>query len=299
MVSKVFFFSIALFLTLNKSLFSQELRAEVTVNVDQIKNPNRSIFKNLEIQLKEYINNQQWTELKFKEHERIDCSFFITVTKFDSNNFEANLQVQSSRPVFQSSYNTPMFNRLDEDFSFRYVEFEKFYFDPNSFDSNLTSVIGYYAFIIIGLDQDSFELQSGTDLFEQALNVVDVSRSSGFKGWSSDTGNRKNRYFLVNDLLSASNSSYREVIYQYHLNGLDKMSQDLKYGKQQVIDLIFELEKLFDNNPSTFLIKYFMDAKSDEIVKILKDGPYIDTSKVVETLNKIATAQSLKWNTIR
>ena len=277
---------------------SQELKAIVSINTDQVTNVNTQIFKNLEKQVFDFLNNTKFSEKVVKQNEKINCVFFFIVNKFDSNNFEVTLQVNSSRPVYNSTFTSPILNINDKDVSFKYIEFENLIYDQNAFTSNLVSVLSFYANIIIASDADTFSDKGGTDALEAALNITNVAQSNGFPGWEQ-TGKKPTRFNLISDLMSNTFDPYRETLYQYHINGLDKMADDLKLGKIAVANALETLLKLHKVRPNSLLARTFFDTKTDEIVDIFNGGPIIDTVKVRENLTTISPLNSSKWNKIR
>lgn len=278
---------------------SQELQATVSVNYQQVNNGNPQLFKNLEKQVKEFLNNTKWTDREVPDVEKIECNFFINISKYGSNDFEATLQVQSSRPIYNSTFSSPILNINDKNFSFRFIEFETMVYDQNSFNSNLVSVLAFYSNLIIGLDQDSFAPNGGTKYLDIASNIVNVAQTSGYKGWSLSEGNNNNRNFLISDLLSSTFSPFRSAMYEYHRLGLDLMQEDLVKGKEGVAKSIQTLSEIQKVRPNSLIMRTFFDAKADEVVSIFSDGPRIDVTKLVETLNRISPLNSQKWNKIR
>lgn len=277
---------------------SQELKAIVSINTDQVTNVNPQIFKNLEKQVFDFLNNTKFSEKEVKQNEKINCSFFFIVTKFESNNFEVTLQVNSSRPVFNSTFTTPILNINDKDVSFKYIEFENLIYDQNAFTSNLVSVLSFYANIIIATDADTFSDKGGTDSYETALNITNVAQSSGFSGWVQ-TGKKTTRFNLISDLMSNTFDAYREAMYEYHIKGLDKMADELKQGKLGIVNAIDTLLKLHKVRPNSLLARTFFDTKTDEIVDVFNGGPGIDTVQVRENLATISPLNASKWNKIR
>lgn len=291
-------FLLLVFLSTNVAL-SQELRATVSVNYNQVNNGNPQLFKNLEKQVTEFLNNTKWTENEVKDIEKIDCNFFINVTSYGSNNFEATLQVQASRPIFNSTMSSPILNINDKNFVFRFIEFENMIYDANNFTSNLVSVLAFYSNLIIGIEMDSFSKLGGTDYLEVAANIVNVAQSSGFKGWSQAESGNNNRNFLISDMLSNTFEPFRTAMYVYHREGMDKMSENVLKGKEGVaksLELLSEIQKI---RPNSLITRTFFDIKSDEIVSIFSGGPKMNVSQLVETLNKISPLNSQKWNKIR
>lgn len=287
-----FLFSIA-------NVVSQELNATVSVNFQQVANGNPQLFKNLETQVKEFLNTTKWTTKEFTDVEKIECNFFINVNSFGSNTFEATLQVQSSRPVFNSTLSSPILNINDKNFTFRFIEFENLIYDQNSFNSNLVSVLAFYANVIIGMDQDSFSELGGTEYYQIASNIVNVAQTSGYKGWNQSEGNNNNRNFLISDILSNTFSPFRLSLYQYHRLGLDTMAEDVKKGKEGVVKAINVLAEVQKVRPNALLTRTFFDAKTDEIVSIFSGGPRIDVVPLLETLNRISPLNSQKWSNIK
>ena len=279
--------------------FSQELRATVAINYEQVNNGNPQLFKNLEKQVTEFLNNTKWTDNDVKENEKIECNFFFNITSYGSNNFEGTLQIQASRPVFNSTLSTPIFNVNDKNFSFRFIEFENMIYDANSFTSNLVSVLAFYTNVIIGIDNDSFSKLGGTEYLKTASNIVTVAQSSGFKGWSQSESGNNNRNFFISDLLSTTYEPFRTSMYIYHRQGLDTMASDLKGGKQAIVQAIGTLSEINKSRPNSLLMRTFFDTKADEVVAIFSGGPRIDVAQLVENLNKISPLNSQKWNKIR
>lgn len=292
LVVVVFLFSIV-------NVFSQELNATVAVNYQQVANGNPQLFKNLENQVKEFLNTTKWTTKEYTDVEKIECNFFINVTSYGSNVFEATLQIQSSRPVHNTTLATPILNINDKNFNFRFIEFETMIYDQNSFNSNLVSVLAFYANMIIGMDMDTFSLNGGTKYLEVASNIVNVAQSSGYKGWSQSEGNNNNRNFLISDMLSTTFAPFRKTLYEYHRLGLDTMGEEVKKGKENVAKSIETLAEIQKTRPNSLLVRTFFDAKGDELVSIFSGGPQTDNVKLLETLNKISPLNSQKWNKIR
>ena len=297
MMRKVFVLVVFLFSLVN--VFSQELNATVSVNFQQVANGNPQLFKNLETQVKEFLNTTKWTTKEYTDVEKIECNFFINVNSFGSNNFEATLQVQSSRPVHNSTLSTPILNINDKNFSFRFIEFETMVYDQNTFNSNLVSVLAFYTNLIIGIDQDSFSELGGTEYLQIASNIVNVAQTSGYGGWSQSEGNNNNRNFLISDILSNTFTPFRQSLYQYHRMGMDLMSDDVKKGKEGVVKGINTLAEVQKVRPNALLTRTFFDAKTDEIVSIFSGGPRVEVASLVETLNRISPLNSQKWSKIK
>lgn len=284
------FFSIA--------LGAQEMNCIVTVNADQVSQTNKKIFKTLERSLTDFVNKTQWTNRVYQENERVNARMFITVTNYDNDLFKATVQLQSNRPVYNTSYDSPIFNYKDNQFNFRYLEFEPLTYNDNTFESNLVGVISYYVYIMLGLDADTFALDGGTPYYKQAQKIVAQAQGSGFVGWNQSNSERT-RFELVDNLLSNTYREYRVAMYNYHRKGLDIMADNNSTGKQVVAGSLRLLETLVKRRPNAFLIQTFFDAKSEEIQNIFSDGPKIDIVELKETLNKIAPFYSTTWNQIK
>lgn len=289
---------VLVFLFLFANVQSQELNCKVTVNFAKITNVNTQIFKNLETSLNDFVNKTVWTEKTFKENEKISCNFFITINSFENNNFDASIQVQSSRPIYNSSFSSPLLNINDKDFSFQYIEFQNLFYNPNSYDSNLVSVIAFYSYMILGFDAESFALDSGTPYFQSAQEIVSIAAPSGGKGWSQ-TEKTQNRYYLVNDVMSTTFRPFREALFQYHFNGLDNMHKDLKTSKEELVSAINTLSTVHSVRPNAYLTRIFFDAKSDEIVSVFSGGPSVTIDGLVDKLSKISPTNSSKWLKIK
>lgn len=277
--------------------FSQELNCEVVVNAQQTGNENLQLFKNLERQLKEFVNNRTWTNKTFKPQERIVCNIVITVEDYNSDLFQGTIQVQASRPVYDSSFSTPIYNFNDKDFSFRYLEFQNLVYNPNQFESNLISVIAYHIYMILGIDADTFALKGGDEYFKQAQTIVNYSQQTNFQGWKPEDG-LQTRFQLVENILSPTYKEFRSVMYKYHMEGLDIMSEKPQEGKQSIANTIQQFSTMNNRRPNSFLLRTFFDAKAEEIEDIFSGGPKVNITKVISTLNRIAPLHSSKWRNI-
>ena len=287
-----------LFSLLGLGSFAQELSCKVTINTQRVNQTNQRVFTTLERSLQEYINRKAWTELKVKENERIDCSLVFTVSSYENNVLVADVQIQSSRPVYGSTYQTPLMNYQEKGVSFSYLENEPIYFNPNSFTSNLSSFVAYYAYIIIGVDADSFAPDGGKPYFEKALSVVLNAQGSGDSAWLQNGDN--NRWQMVTDLLSNDFSAIHKVLYTYHRQGLDLMGTDPQKAKNGIGEALLMLDQLNYSRINRFMAQLFFDAKSDEIAQILLSGKPIEKRKEVqEVLLKLAPTHAQEWGQIK
>lgn len=277
---------------------SQELNCTVNVIAQQTGNDNNVVFKTLEKQLNEFINNTQWTEKGFSPEERINCSMVINVTSYANDRFNATLQVSSSRPVFNSTYSSPVYNYNDKDFNFQYLEFQNLVYNPLQFESNLISVLSFHVFMILGMDADSFAMNGGDEFFAQAQTIANYSQQLNGQGWKLEDG-LQSRFALIDNLLSPTFKEIRSTMYNYHISGLDIMADDAKKGKAQVISTLTELQKIHKRRPNSYLLRVFFDAKSDELMDILSGGPSVNITDAVDILNRIAPMHSQKWRNIK
>ncbi len=277
---------------------AQELNCVITVNSDQIGQTNQQVFRTLERALNDFVNRSKWTNRVYKENEKVEARMFLTITEFDSDRFKANIQLQSSRPVFNTSYESPVFNYKDNFFDFQYQEFQPLVYNENVFESNLISVISYYVYIILGLDADTFALEGGTDFYREAQKIVMQAQGSGFLGWNQSSSDRT-RFELVDNLLSNTYREYRIAMYNYHRKGLDILGDNNSTGKQVISGTMRLFETMIKRRPNAFLVQTFFDAKSEEIQNVFSDGPKIDTVQLKEILNRIAPLYSSTWNAIK
>ena len=291
-------FLFLVFIGFNSFTYAQELNCTIKVGSEIVANSNLTVFKTLEKSLNELVNKTKWTNLNFKNKERIECSMFLNIVSYSNDAFTGTIQIQSTRPVFNANYQTPIFNYNDKDLGFKYIEYEPIFYNATSFDSNLISIIAFYATMIIALDADSFAPLGGTEVFENAKEIVSIAQQSGQKGWNQSDGNQ-NRYFLVTDALSAIFSPYRESLYNYHYLGLDTMSEDIKTGKDKIKNAIDDFQKIQNLRPNAFLTRVFFDAKSDEIVSIFSGGPKMDITNLIDFLTRVSPTNSAKWANIK
>ena len=291
-------FLVVLVVVLPFFIEAQEVNAIVTVNSDQVSQTNQQIFKTLERSLTDFVNKTKWTNRTYTEIEKLNARMFITVSEYQNNRFKASIQLQSSRPVFNTAYDSPVFNYKDNQFNFEYIEFQPLVYNENVFDSNLISVVAYYVYVMLGIDADTFELEGGTDFYRKAQNIVTQAQGSSTLGWSQNTSERT-RFELIDNLLSNTFKEYRVAMYNYHRKGLDILADNNSAGKQVVAGTMRLLETLVKRRPNAFLIQTFFDAKSEEIQNIFSDGPKVDIVQLKETLNRIAPLYSSTWNDIK
>jgi hypothetical protein len=296
---KVKFIFLFLSLLTGNLIVAQELNCTVKVLSPAIQGTERSVFETLETAIKEFMNNTRWTNDNFKQDEKIECNLTINVTKRNSvDEFEANIIVQSRRPVYKSSYNTNLINYQDNDFTFKYTPFQPFEFNENTFINNLTSTLGYYAYIFIGLDYDTFSPEGGTPYYQKAQTIVNNAQNAPDKGWKAFEGS-KNRYWLAENLANANFKGVRSCLYNYHRNGLDMMTNDVEMARKNIADALDGLMKVHNLQMGSFLMQVFFLAKADEVVNIFSVAPPDVKSKLVPLLNTIDPGNVTKYEKLR
>ncbi|MXV38932.1 DUF4835 family protein [Flavobacteriaceae bacterium Ap0902] len=293
---------IILMLTTTMSL-AQEFMAEVKVDYSNVQGSNTTVFQNLEKSLKDFINTTKWTDKVYKPHERIESNFTIVINEIQgTNNYGASLLVQSRRPVFNSNYYSPVINLNDDNFSFSYTNFEQLIFNERKFSNkNLTDVIGFYIYLVLGYDADTFLNEGGTPYFEIAQQVASNAQTSSFAGWSTMSGPRT-RTSLINEILSAENRKLRGITYSYHRLGLDQMQKNELNAKNTIAKALMELDyyKKSNNYAQNYPLDIFIQTKKSEIAQIFSGGTPTTTqlTKLKTLLNDIAPTSSNKWNQI-
>ena len=280
--------------------YSQELQCDIVINSNLVNQTNQQIFKTLESSIREFMNSNVWTSRKWTYEERIKCSLIFNITEYNNsnNNFKGTLQIISQRPVYESNYSTPLINYQDNDINFKYEEYEPLFYNSNIFESNLISILSFYAYVIIGIDSDSFYPNGGQRYFSVAQQISNLAQQNNIVGWNSD-GSRKNRYWFIDSILSNAFISFRNTIYEYHRKGLDQMTTNQKLAKQNILDSFKNLDDLNERRPNSFLIQFFFDTKSKEIVNIISDGPSIPNTNTKQLLKKIAPFYNNLWREIK
>lgn len=279
-------------------LHGQEFICQVQVSSSQIEGTEKKVYQTLQQALYEFINDRKWTNLAYKPEERIECTILITINeRVSSDMFRGKLNLVLQRPVYKTSYNSTVFNYVDKDFDFNYLESQNLEYSPDVFTSNLTSVIAFYINIFLGIDGDTFTKFGGTPYLEKAQAIVNTAQNVPEKGWKAFES-QKNRYWLVENLLNSSYSSIREGLYNYHRLGLDVMTENIELGRSGVTDCIDLFQKANRNRPGLFLLQLMLDAKRDEIINIYSQASPQDKVKVIATLKEIDPANSAKYQKI-
>jgi hypothetical protein len=287
------------------SASSQELNCIVSVNTSQIQGTNKEIFYTLRDAITDFMNNTAWTNNTFEVYERIECTMMFNINEeVTTGSYRATLSIQSRRPIYGSSYNSVMLNYVDNDVDFRYTENDPLEFSDNSHISNLTSILAYYAYIIIGLDYDSFSHEGGTPYFMVAEKIVTNAQSASDPGWKAfESDRRKNRYWLVDNILNDDYSPLREFNYKYHRLGLDVMDEDdaMVRGRTVIRESVIELERFYRSKPDPFMhyFQILLDAKANEIVQIFSEAPPADKTRIYTVMTTIDPANTSRYESLK
>lgn len=296
MIRKLFFAILISLFTLNS--FSQELNCSIQVSARQIEGTDREAFKEMQQALYEFINNTIWTNYAFKLEERLECTILLTLeSRISSDQYSGKLNLVLRRPVYKTNYNSTMFNYIDKDVEITYSEGEPIIFAENSFTSNLSSLIAYYVYIFLGIDGDSFSNLGGTQYYEKAQQIVQDAQSSSESGWKAFE-NMKNRYWLTENLLNPQYRPIRESIYEYHRKGLDQMYDNVETGRSSIAESLKKLQQADRAKPGSFLLRLYLDAKRDEIIKVFGEGSPNMKAEVVNIMKEIDPANSDKYSAI-
>lgn len=294
--------SLTLIILVSTTSFAQEILCNVKVIDNQIQLTDKKIFRTLEQAIGEFINNRQWTAEKVQSNERIECNLQIILSSYDvkTNHFVGTMQIISRRPVFGTSYNTTIFNLLDENIEFDFAEFQPMNFNENSYTSNLTSLLGFYSYYMIGLDYDSFGLLGGTPFFNKALQIANnAQQGSGLAGWQPFERNLRSRYNLIDNILNERFRPIREAYYKYHREGMDIMSKNPEAARKNIYACLELVQKVFKIAPNTVMLILFFEAKSDELVNIYKNAPATEKPKAIDLLSEINVSNISKYEKIR
>lgn len=280
---------------------AQDFNCRVQVIYPQIQVANTQRFKNLETSIREFINTRKWSDDKLQPNERIEWSLILNITEFDnaSSSFRATAQIQSSRPVFNTGYNSVLLNQKDDQWQFEYIDFQPMDFVEGSYSSNLTSLIAYYIFVVLGMDADSFKKEGGTAYYNRAYNIMLAAQQRGIPGWQVTDAGNKNRYWLVENLLNDRFKPVREAYYIYHIKGMDVMSKDIEEARLEITNALQLIQKSWKVMPNSMLLKVWFNAKVDEIVNIYCKALTSDKNKVIEILKESDPANANKYDGIR
>ncbi len=280
----------------------QELNARVTINHSQIQGTDDAIFNELEQTLTQFINERQWTALQFQRNERIGCNFNITVSQYDNstNVFTCKAVIQANRPVYNSAYTTTLYNNTDNDFNFEYAQFDQLQFNEEQIDNQLTALIAYYAYLIIGIDLDSFAPMGGEDVLQRCMNLANNAQNLNYPGWKAFDSSR-NRFAIINDYLDGAMHPFRQLQYDYYRNGLDEMATNAERGRTNITTAIETLlKKAHTDRPMSLLPQIWTDYKRDELANIYKGkGTQKEKESVYNILFSINASQNAAWDKIK
>lgn len=281
---------------------AQELQAKVTINHQQIQGTDASVFEALQQSLEQFINDRQWTNLQFQMNERIVCNFNITVTKYDAstNVITANALIQANRPVYNSAYSTTLYNNKDNEFNFEFSQFDQLEFNEEMVDNQLTALIAYYAYLIIGLDLDSFSPMGGEDVLQRCMNLTNNAQNLNFPGWAA-FDNDRNRFALINDYLDGGMAPFRQLQYDYYRKGLDEMANNADRGRTEITTALEnDLQKCHENKPLSLWPQIWTDYKKDELANIYKGkGTQKEKESAYDILFGINASQNNAWEKIK
>lgn len=282
-------------LLISNSLLAQELRCNVTVSHQRIQGANQNLFRTMQSDIYEFMNNRKWTDHVYSYDEKLKCNIMILLEEqLSADEFRGSIQVQLIRPVFDSSYESTILNIKDNDFRCKYVEFQPLEFNETSNRDNLTNILAYYAYVILGFNYDTFSLEGGTPYFEKAQGIVNNSQNLPVKGWKSFESER-NRYWLLENIMNKSYSDFRKCMYNYHRNGLDLMSQRVEEGRANIAESLRDLQKVFRKRPSTYILQMFFDAKVDELINVFSKSFPDEKLRVLTILKEIDPSNGSKY----
>jgi len=278
-------------------VLAQPVHVDLTVNTELVNQTNITPIQTLEKSLRDFLNNTTWTSENGGKQSEISISMLLTISSVNDNSYSGTLQVQSGRLIYDSSYISPLINFLDDNFGFTYQEFQPFYFDVNRYNNNLISVFSYYIYLALGMELDSFSPLGGTAYFERARTIANAAQGSNAQGWAV-TQNRNGRYELIDQIISPAFNDFRDVIYQYHRNGLDRMVSAPKEAKELLKDELLSLQNLMRRQPNSYVMRAFFDAKGEEIGQLFSDGPEVETEPLLRFLNRFAPSSAPYWTMI-
>lgn len=291
-------FLFCIFLLAAIRLSAQELQCNISVSSSRIEGTYKEIFQTMRNDIAEFMNNRKWTDHQFTYDEKIVCNIFIQITdQVGSDEFKGNIQVQLNRPIFNSSYQSPVLNIKDNDFDVRYVEFQPLDFSETSNTNALTNILAYYAYVILGFDYDTFSPMGGSVFFQRAKDIVNKSQNAREKGWRAFEGNY-NRFWLIDNLTNKAYSPFRDLLYRYHRLGLDVMSEKPDIGRGEIADAMKNMQKVYRARPDTYVNRIFFDAKSDELVNLFSKGSTDEKSRIMSVLTECDPANSGKYESI-
>lgn len=296
------YYLIASLILLPGVINAQELNCNIQISAQRIQGSNRQVFESMQRDLYQFMNNTVWTNHVFNYAERIDCNILINLNdQLSADEFKGTIQIQLSRPVFNTTYKTTILNFIDNSFQFRYVEFQPLEFDPSTYRSSLVSVLAYYTYMILGFDYDTFAPLGGTEFYQMAEKIVTTAQNAPEPGWKPYDGSRnRNRYWLVKNVLDKEYEGVRQFLYDYNINGLDKMESKIAEARTSMVESLKLVQDVYRKKPDPFmyLVQVIMDAKSDELINIFTGAFPEEKSRVVQILTEIDPANKAKYEKI-
>lgn len=284
------------------TISAQELQAKITINHAQISGTEKGVFDNLQQTLQQFVNNRQWTHLQFQKNERIICNFNITVTKYDrdQNLFTCKALIQANRPVFNSAYTSTLYNNVDDNFTFRFAEYDQLEFNEQQIDNQLTALFAYYAYLIIGIELDSFAPKGGEDILQRCMNLTNNAQNLDYPGWKAFSDDR-NRYAIISDYLDGALEPFRQLQYDYYRKGLDEMANNAERGRTEITAALETgLKKAKENRPLSLLPQIWTDFKKDELANIYRGkGTQKEKESIYKLLFSINPSQNKYWDQVK
>ena len=291
-----------LFILAVLGIHAQELQVKVNINHSQISGTEVGVFENLQQTIEQFINERQWTSLQFQKNERIQCSLNITVNAYirEDNRFNCSALIQANRPVYNSAYTSTLYNNKDDQFNFDFIQFDQLNFNDEIIDQQLPALLAYYAYLIIGLNLDSFAPMAGTDVLQRCMYLVNNAHELGFPGWKAFEDNR-NRFAIINDYLDESMRPFRQLQYDYYRKGLDEMANNAERGRTEISEaLVNDLQSAHENKPMSYLPQIWTDYKRDELVNIYQGkGTQKEKERIYDLLMSLNASQSNAWENIK
>ena len=291
-----------LFILAVLGIHAQELQVKVNINHSQISGTEVGVFENLQQTIEQFINERQWTPLQFQKNERIQCSLNITVNAYirEDNRFNCSALIQANRPVYNSAYTSTLYNNKDNQFNFDFIQFDQLNFNDEIIDQQLPALLAYYAYLIIGLNLDSFAPMAGTDVLQRCKYLVNNAHELGFPGWKAFENNR-NRFAIINDYLDESMRPFRQLQYDYYRKGLDEMANNAERGRTEISEaLVNDLQSAHENKPMSYLPQIWTDYKRDELVNIYQGkGTQKEKERIYDLLMSLNASQSNAWENIK
>ena len=297
MLKRIFILSVILLFFFKSK--GQEFDCNLTVNTTQINSREDQIFDQMQQDLFEFVNNQRWTEDVIAQEERIKCDIIVNIKKMSGqSSFVADIMIQSSRPIYGSDYDTPLFNYIDEEVAFQYQQGQPLFYAPNTFNSNLTSAIAFYLYMILAYDYDSFEKNGGANFLDKANEIVLTANQSGDKNWTPEGKNKRSRYNLITQLMNPQYSAMREGIYKYHRLAFDTFVDDPASARKKITEVITSFQKIYNLNPNSPVLSSFFESKSLEITNIFQNAPMNEKQAILKVLRNVDAINMDKYNKI-